>query len=123
EGAADAPTVLLCAHLDTVPLAAPVRAELSEGRFTNANDGILGADNKAAVAVLLGLARRLTDGTDRANAATVELLFTTCEEVALLGAKHLGHRLGADFGYVFDHASPIGEVIVAAPSYYRVGAH
>lgn len=28
----------------------------------------------------------------------------------------------SDFGFVFDHASPIGELIVAAPTYYRLEA-
>ena len=32
-------------------------------------------------------------------------------------------RLTADFGFVFDHASPIGELIVAAPTYYRIEAN
>jgi tripeptide aminopeptidase len=119
-GPAGAPTVLLCAHLDTVPLAAPVEVLREHGRLTNRNEGILGADNKAAVAVLLGVARRFA-----ASGAPVgiELLFTTCEEVALLGAKELTHDLQADFGFVFDHATPLGDLIVAAPSYYRVEAH
>jgi len=111
-------TILLCAHLDTVPLDAPVRVELADGVIRNANEAIVGADNKAAVAVILAVARRLA-----ANGAPVgiEILFTTCEELALAGAKafDLG-RLAADFGFVFDHASPIGELIVAAPSYFSV---
>ena len=28
----------------------------------------------------------------------------------------------AAFGYVFDHASPIGEIVVASPTYYRIEA-
>jgi tripeptide aminopeptidase len=114
------PTVLLCAHLDTVPLTAPVEVLCENGRFTNRNEGILGADNKVAVAVLLAVARRFA-----ASGASVgiELLFTTCEEIALLGAKELTHELQADFGFVFDHATPLGDLIVAAPSYYRVEAH
>jgi tripeptide aminopeptidase len=114
------PTVLLCAHLDTVPLTAPVEVLRENGRFANRNEGILGADNKAAVAVLLAVARRFA-----ASGAPVgiELLFTTCEEIALLGAKELTHELQAEFGFVFDHATPLGDLIVAAPSYYRVEAH
>ena len=115
-----APTVLLGAHLDTVPLAAPVEVLREHGRFTNRNDGILGADNKAAVAVLLAVARR---HGPTAPPVGLELLFTTCEEIALLGAKELTHELRADFGFVFDHATPLGELIVAGPSYYRVDAH
>src|SRR5205807_5978793 len=29
-------------------------------------------------------------------------------------------RLSSRLGYVFDHASPIGEVIVASPSHFRI---
>jgi tripeptide aminopeptidase len=119
-GPPGAPTVLLCAHLDTVPLTAPVEVLREHGRFTNRNDGILGADNKAAVAVLLALARRYAAG---GSPVGIELLFTTCEEIALLGAKELTHQLQADFGFVFDHATPLGDVIVAGPSYYRIEAH
>ena len=56
--ASDRPTLLLCAHLDTVPLTAPVRPVLVDGGWENEAPGILGADNKAAVAVILG--RRAT---------------------------------------------------------------
>jgi len=118
-GPPDSPTVLLCAHLDTVPLAAPVEVQREGGRFANRNDGILGADNKAAVAVLLAIARRYAGGAPLG----IELLFTTCEEIGLAGAKELTHRLDAGFGFVFDHATPLGDLIVAGPSYYRVEAH
>ncbi|TMM16727.1 MAG: M20/M25/M40 family metallo-hydrolase [Actinobacteria bacterium] len=112
--------VLLCAHLDTVPLQAPVEPALIDGYWENANPGILGADNKAAVAVLLALARHLR----REGAGLdVELLFTVGEEAALAGARAFDcSRLRSEVGYVFDHASPIGEVIVASPSHFRVDA-
>ncbi|MDQ3644848.1 MAG: M20/M25/M40 family metallo-hydrolase [Actinomycetota bacterium] len=115
-----APTVLLCAHLDTVPLAAPVEVDYDGGVFRNRNHAILGADNKAAVAVLLGVARRFAGGGAPVG---LELLFTTAEELALRGVKEVGREtLRSDFGFVFDHASPIGELIVAAPTYYRLEA-
>lgn len=81
---AGAPTVLLCAHLDTVPLAAPVQVDYEAGVFSNRNEAILGADNKAAVAVLLGVARRLAGGGAPVG---LELLFTTAEELALRGSR------------------------------------
>ena len=114
------PSVLLCAHLDTVPLHAPVEPVVSEGYWENANEGILGADNKAAIAVLLALARRV----HRAGAAVdLELLFTVGEEVALAGARAFDvARLRSGFGYVFDLSSPIGELVLAAPSHYRLQA-
>jgi tripeptide aminopeptidase len=119
-GPEGAPTILLCAHLDTVPLDAPVEVVCEDGVFRNRNEAILGADNKAAVATILAAVRRLA--RERAPVG-VELLFTTCEERALHGAKAFDTgRLSAAFGFVFDHASPIGELIVAAPTYYRVEA-
>jgi tripeptide aminopeptidase len=112
--------VLLCAHLDTVEALAEIEPVLVDGGWENANEGILGADNKAAVAVILEVARRARiEGTP----VGLELLFTVSEENALAGAKAFDvAQLAAPFGYVFDHATPIGEVIVASPTYFRIGA-
>jgi tripeptide aminopeptidase len=117
-----AESILLCAHLDTVPLTAPVEPVVVNGGWENSGDGILGADNKAAVAVILELVRRLR-GLPEPPEVGVELLFTVCEEVALRGAKAFdASRLVSRFGYVFDHASPIGEIVLASPTYYRIVA-
>jgi tripeptide aminopeptidase len=119
-GADGSRTILLGAHLDTVPLEAPVEVVQEEGVLRNRNEAILGADNKAAVATILGAVRRLVA---EGSPVGLELLFTTSEELALRGAKAFdAHRLRSEFGFVFDHASPIGELIVAAPSYYRIEA-
>jgi tripeptide aminopeptidase len=113
--------VLLCAHMDTVPLDGPVEVVSENGLLMNRHDAILGADNKAAVATIVGAARRiLRDGSPPVG---VEQLFTTSEEIALRGAKAFDRtRLRADFGYVFDHASPIGEIVLASPTYYSLEA-
>ncbi len=112
--------VLLCAHLDTVPLTGPVSPVCEDGVWSNRHDAILGADNKAAVAVMLVAARRWAAAPP---AVPVELLFTVREEDALAGAKAFDvSRLRSRFGYVFDHASPIGEVVMASPHYHRIVA-
>jgi tripeptide aminopeptidase len=113
-------SLLLCAHLDTVPLLAPVEPVLVDGFWENENEGVLGADNKAAVAVLLALARHV----HREGAPVdLELLFTVGEETALAGARAFdAARLQSDFGYVFDHATPIGEVVVDSPTHFRIEA-
>jgi tripeptide aminopeptidase len=121
DGAQDARTILMCAHLDTVPLDARVEVVREDGIFYNRHEAILGADNKAAVAVLLALARRLQR---EGSPVGVELVFTTCEEISLRGAKALNQgALRSEYGYVFDHATPIGELVVAAPTYFRVAAN
>jgi tripeptide aminopeptidase len=120
EEAGARPCVLLCAHLDTVPLQAPLEPVVREGYWENAGEGILGADNKAAVAVLLALARHM----HREGAPLdIELLFTVGEETALAGARAFDiTRLRSRFGYVFDHSSPIGELVLSAPGHYRLEA-
>src|SRR5690349_16833195 len=113
-------TILLCAHLDTVPEAGAIEPVLVDGAWESAGDTILGADNKAAVAVLLEIARRCAI---EGSPVGLELLFIVSEENALAGAKAFDvGTLKSDWGYVFDHASPIGEIIVAAPTYYRFEA-
>jgi tripeptide aminopeptidase len=120
-GPESAPTVLLCAHMDTVPLDGPVEVVSQDGLLTNRHEAILGADNKAAVATIVGAVRRLVRGGG--PPAGIELLFTTGEEHALKGAKAFDlSRLRADYGYVFDHASPIGEIVLASPTYFSVEA-
>jgi tripeptide aminopeptidase len=112
-------TIMLAAHLDTVPLTDRVEVQLVDGVFTNRRAAILGADNKAAVAVLLEVARRYAVGGAPVGC---ELVFTTSEENGLRGAKAFDSSLAAEFGYVLDHASPIGDLIVAAPTYYQITA-
>jgi len=109
-------SILLCAHMDTVPLTAPVEPVRVDGGWTNAGEGILGADNKTAAAVMIELARRLTSGPGAgASPVGVELVFTVCEEISLLGARAFDvSLLRSRYGYVFDHATPIGEIVLAA---------
>jgi tripeptide aminopeptidase len=113
-------TILLCAHLDTVSVTGPIEPVVVDGGWENEHDAILGADNKAALAVILELVRRVrVEGSP----VGIELLFTVSEENALAGAKQVERSAFiSEFGYVFDHATPIGEIVVASPTYYRIAA-
>lgn len=107
--------IFLCAHLDTVPPDGPIEPVVEDGIVRNAAGTILGGDNKAAVAAMLEATRRIVEEGRRH--AGVELVFTTKEEVGLVGAGAFdASRLEAQLGYVYDQAAPIGEVIVGAPS-------
>ena len=112
-------SILLCAHLDTVPHGdVPIEPVIVDEGWENANHAILGADNKAAVAVMLVAARH---AVEQGAPVGLELLFTPAEEEALAGAKELdATRLRSRYGFVFDHASPIGEIVTASPTYYRL---
>jgi tripeptide aminopeptidase len=107
--------LFLCAHLDTVPLDGALEPVVGEdGIVRNAGGTILGADNKASVAAMLEATARLLE--DKRPHAGIELLFTPMEEVGLRGADAFdAERLRARVGYVYDHAGPVGEVILGAP--------
>jgi tripeptide aminopeptidase len=112
--------VMLSAHLDTVPEPGPIEVELVNGTFRSRGETILGADDKAGVAVLIELAARAQQTPPRTG---LELVFTVAEEDGLRGAKELDlGSLDSSFGFALDHASPIGEVITAAPTYERLAA-
>ena len=107
--------IFLNAHLDTVPPTDAIEPVVIDGVVTNSRDAILGADNKAAVVAMLAAVRDLVQ---RGGAhAGLELVFTPMEEIGLRGAKRFDvSRLQAEFGYCYDHAAPIGQIVLAAPS-------
>jgi tripeptide aminopeptidase len=113
--------LFLCAHMDTVPPDAPIEPVISFGAIRNSAPTILGADNKASVAVMLDAVRQIvSEGRPHAG---IEIVFTVQEEVGLLGAKAFDcTRLHARTGFVYDHAAAIGEIIVQAPSQYTIEA-
>ena len=120
EPTVDGEPLFLCAHLDTVPPEGPIEPVIDdEGIVRNGAATILGADNKAAVAAMLEATRRVVaDGKAHAG---VELLFTSKEEVGLLGAAAFDETvLRARIGYVYDWAAPIGHVVVGAPFGYAM---
>ena len=115
--AAQGEPVLFCAHLDTVPHQGTVQPVFKDGVWRSEGETILGADNKAAVAVLLELARR---AQIEASPRPIELCFTVAEEVGLVGSSALDlARFESTTGFVYDHASPVGEIIVASPTHIR----
>ena len=120
EPTADGGTpIFLCAHLDTVALTATLEPVLDDGVIRNAGGTILGADDKSAVAVMLDAARRVVE-EERPHAG-VELLFTPMEEVGLRGAEAFDHTcFRASVGFVYDHAAPIGDVVLGAAHHRKI---
>jgi tripeptide aminopeptidase len=110
--------VMFCAHLDTVPHAGQIEVVEDEGVFRSRGETILGADNKAAVAVFIELVARHAAEPPPVG---IELLLTVAEEQGLRGAKAFDvSLLRSECGFVLDHASAIGEVIVSSPTQQRI---
>jgi tripeptide aminopeptidase len=109
---------MFCAHLDTVPHEGQIEVVEDEGVFHSRGETILGADNKAAVAVFVELLARHAQEPPPIG---IELLLTVAEEQGLRGAKAFDPgTLRSDCGFVLDHATPIGEVIVTTPTQQQV---
>jgi len=79
--------LMLSVHMDTVSPCAGVRPVLREGVFYSAGETVLGADDKAGIVEIVEALEVL-----RENAiphGPIEVVVTVCEEVGLVGAKHL----------------------------------
>jgi tripeptide aminopeptidase len=112
--------VMFCAHIDTVPHRGQIEVIESDGVFRSADETILGADNKAAVAVFMELVARHA-GAEGPPPVGIELVLTVAEEQGLRGAKAFDvSTLRSKCGFVLDHASSVGEVIVSSPTQQRV---
>ncbi len=92
-------------------------ARVGHDLVTSDGTSLLGADDKAGVAVIMSAVRKLA--TETGPRATVRVAFTTDEEVGH-GADHfdLG-RFGADFAYTLDGHNP-GELELETFSAYEV---
>ena len=110
--------VFFSCHMDTVEPGTGVRVARNGDVFSSRGDTVLGADDKSGIAALLELMTILSES--KADHGLVELVFTTCEEVGLLGARHLDYEcLQSRFGYALD-TTGIDRVITGAPAANRL---
>lgn len=105
-------------HMDTVEPGIGVRVRRQDGVFSSAGDTVLGADDKAGIAALIEALQALRD--QGLAICPLDCVFTTAEEIGLLGAKALDPGLiRARMGYALD-TSGSGRVVVAAPACKRM---
>ena len=118
KGNADVPPLMLNAHMDTVEPGRGIVPELKDGVFTSRGDTILGADDKSAIAIIL---ETLTIIQENSLAhGPLEVVLTVCEEIGLLGAKHLDfNQITATYGFALDATDTQG-VVTRAPSANRL---
>ena len=108
-------TVLLNAHLDTVANFAPNRQIVKDGHIWSSSEGILGADDRAGIAVILEVAKRLPD---TGYHGTVKFAFTVEEEIGLVGASHVPHEFlqNVDAAVVVDRRGT-GDIVTSCGGY------
>ena len=108
--------------MDTVVPGKGIKPEIREDGYIY-SDGttILGADDKAGMAALFEMARRLQE--QNIAHGTIQFVITAGEESGLVGAKELDSSLIiAKYGFAVDSNGKVGEIIVAAPYQARIEA-
>jgi tripeptide aminopeptidase len=109
------PTILLNAHLDIVHELEPDRVILKANDIWSSSKGILGADDRAGVAVLLHIAEHLIDSS---FSGKVKFIFTVQEEAGLVGADQVDEYFlwGTDAAIVVDRRST-GDIVTSCGGY------
>ena len=111
--------LLFTSHMDVVMPCLGVQPRVEDGVLVSAGDTVLGADAKASAAALLEMAQVLTSTSTPVRRPPIEVVFTWGEEVGHLGAKALDvSQLRARRAYVLDGLTPVGTIVVAAPTYH-----
>lgn len=112
-GTTAAPALLLCAHMDTVEPGTGVTPVVDGDVIRTDGTTVLGGDDKSGVAIVCECIRAARDGG--IPHPPIDVVFTICEEVGLLGARHLdASRLRARRGLVFD-SDAVGCAFTRAP--------
>lgn len=108
--------LMYCAHMDTVPIAEDAHVIEDDGSFFTDKTTALGADDKAAVAVLMKESERKDDN--------LIYLFTVSEETGLTGSAALDKNFFQDFDITLaiipDTGGKVGDVIISAPGKTRL---
>jgi len=107
--------IMFSAHMDTVVPGKNINPFCDGEKIVSSGKTILGADNKAAIAALLETLHILKE--NNIPCGDIEIVFSICEEIGLLGAKNLNiSNLNAQMVFVLDAGGQVGKIITTAPS-------
>ncbi|WP_041098190.1 M20/M25/M40 family metallo-hydrolase [Bacillus badius] len=113
--------IYFTSHMDTVVPGAGVKPSIENGYVVTDGTTILGADDKAGLAVMLELVKVLKE--QKYKHGMIQFIITAGEESGLVGAKAMDPSLvKAKFGYALDSDGTVGNIIVAAPTQAKIKA-
>ncbi len=114
EGDESLEPVLLSAHLDTVVPGKNVTPVIKDGIIFSDGSTILGSDDKSGVAqIIFGVKELLLSGKPH---PPIEILFTVCEEIGLLGVQNADLSLFRSKQCMVLDTHDIGTILIGAPS-------
>ncbi len=118
KGTVDAEPIFLSGHMDTVGPGKGITVRFKDGIFTSDGTTILGADDKSAIAIILEVMDVIFE--NKIDYPPIEIVFTVCEEIGLLGAKNFDHSLmDSKFGYILDSTDTEG-IVTKAPAANKI---
>ena len=122
KGTLDVEPIYFTVHMDTVVPGKGIKPEIrDDGYIYSDGTTILGADDKAGMAALFEMARRLKE--QNITHGTIQFIITAGEESGLVGAKELDpSMIIAKYGFAVDSNGKVGEIVVAAPYQARIEA-
>ncbi len=111
----------LSAHMDTVGPGEGVKPRIENGFIKSDGTTVLGSDDKSGLAVIVEVLRVLKE--HNIPHGDVEVAFTICEEIGLLGAKYIDvSRFKSKRGIVLDSSSP-SRLVLRCPLAERLEFH
>ena len=106
--------IFFSGHMDTVEPGKGVKVIFDNGVFKSDGTTILGSDDKSALAIIIEVMEVIFE--NNLDYPPIEIIFTICEEIGLLGAKHFDFSLiDSKMGYVLD-STDINSIITKAPA-------
>jgi tripeptide aminopeptidase len=115
EGTAPGEPLLFSSHMDRVANGFGVKPRVENGYLMSDGTTILGADDAAGLAATLEAVRVLKERN--LPHPTIELGWTICEEVGLLGAQQMDFSwFRSKTGFALDSGGPVGGIVVEAPA-------
>ncbi|MDM8536505.1 M20/M25/M40 family metallo-hydrolase [Desulfobacterales bacterium HSG17] len=118
KGSVDTEPLFLSGHMDTVGPGNNIKVQYENGIFRSDGTTILGADDKSAIAIILEVMNVIFE--NNLDYPPVEIVFTVCEEIGLIGAKHFDYSLmDSKFGYILDSIDPKG-IVTKAPAANKI---
>lgn len=121
QGSGDGQALLFSSHMDRVTPGFGVKPRIEGNLLKSDGTTILGADDAAGLAAIIEAVRVLKERN--LPHPTIEIAFTICEEVGLLGAKHVDVGwFQSKLGFVLDSSGQVGEITVKSPHSAKISA-
>lgn len=111
--------IYFTSHMDTVVPGKGVKPSIKDGYVVTDGTTVLGADDKAGLAVMLEVIRVLKE--QNIPHGEIQFVITVGEESGLVGSKALDRSsIRAKYGFALDSDGKVGDIVVAAPTQAKI---